>query len=62
MNSPIESVQLVSDGILVRFGDGLITYYPQGFLRDHIGRGSNQVFLDHDPCIDGPGSGDLRVH
>ena len=46
MDRSIESVELVSDGILVRFSDGLLTYFPQDFLRDHIGIGSNQVFLD----------------
>ena len=50
MEKPIESVQIVSDGIVVRFSDGVLTYFPQGFLRDHIGVGSNQVFLDYDPC------------
>lgn len=49
MQRPIESVQIVSDGILVRFSDGVLTYFPQSFLRDHIGVGSNQVFLDYDP-------------
>ncbi len=52
MERPIESVQIVSDGIIVRFSDGVLTYYPQRFLRDHIGHGSNQVFLDHDPSGD----------
>ena len=51
MEKPIESVQIVSDGIVVRFSDGVLTYFPQGFLRDHISVGSNQIFLDHDPCI-----------
>jgi hypothetical protein len=46
---PIESVQIVSDGILVRFSDGTLTYFPQTFLRDNIGVGANQVFLDYDP-------------
>ncbi len=50
MEKQIESVQIVSDGIVVRFSDGVLTYFPQNFLRDHIGVGSNQVFLDHDPC------------
>lgn len=49
MDKPIESVQIVSDGIVVRFSDGLVSYFPQGFLRDSVGVGSNQVFLDHDP-------------
>ena len=49
MERPIESVQIVSDGILVRFSDGVLTYFPQSFLRDHIGEGSNQIFLDYDP-------------
>ncbi len=49
MEKPIKSVQIVSDGIVVRFSDGVLTYYPQNFLRDHIGVGSNQLFLDHDP-------------
>lgn len=51
MEKPIESVQIVSDGILVRFSDGVLTYYPEGFLRQNIGVGSNQVFLDHDPHV-----------
>lgn len=49
MEKPIESVKIVSDGILVRFSDGVLTYFPQGFLREHIGVGSNQIFVDHDP-------------
>lgn len=49
MEKLIESVQIVSDGILVRFSDGVLTYFPQGFLRENIGVGSNQVFLDYDP-------------
>ena len=49
VENPIESVQIVSDGIVVRFSDGVLTYFPQGFLREHIGQGSNQVFLDYDP-------------
>ena len=46
MQRPIESVEMVSDGILVRFSDGLLTYFPHNFLRDNIGVGSNQIFLD----------------
>ena len=46
MERPIESVEIVSDGILVRFADGLLTYFSHNFLRDHIGVGSNQIFLD----------------
>ncbi|MGI4830222.1 MAG: hypothetical protein ACRYFU_18760 [Janthinobacterium lividum] len=46
MERPIQSVEMVSDGILVRFSDGLLTYYPHGFLRDHSGTGSNQIFLE----------------
>ncbi len=49
MERPIQSVQIVSDGIMVRFSDGVLTYFPQGFLREHVGVGSNQVFLDYDP-------------
>ncbi len=49
MEKPIESVQIVSDGIVVRFSDGVLTYFPQGFLRENIGVGSNQIFLDYDP-------------
>lgn len=52
MERPIESVEIVSDGILVRFSDGLLTYFSHDFLRDHIGIGSNQVFLDHNPAPD----------
>lgn len=29
MEKPIESVDILSDGILVRFTDGLLTYFPQ---------------------------------
>ena len=43
---PIESVDIVSDGILVRFSDGVLSYFPHEFLRESIGSGSNQVFLD----------------
>ena len=49
MDRPIESVDIVSDGILVRFSDGLLTYFPHDFLRQNIGIGSNQVFLDRTP-------------
>lgn len=54
MEPPIESVEIVSDGILVRFSDGLLAYFPHEFLRDHIGIGSNQVFVDHNPATDSP--------
>lgn len=60
MQKPIESVQIVSDGIVVRFSDGVLTYFPQGFLRDHIGVGSNQVFVDYDPS-DQPIAGPKRL-
>lgn len=46
MERPIQSVEMVSDGILVRFSDGLLTYYPHSFLRDHSGSGPNQIFLE----------------
>lgn len=49
MEKPIKSVQIVSDGIVVRFSDGVVTYFGQEFLRENIGVGSNQVFLDYDP-------------
>lgn len=49
MEKPIESVKIVSDGIVVRFSDGVLSYFPQNFLREHIGIGSNQLFLDYDP-------------
>ena len=49
MDRPIESVDIVSDGILVRFSDGLLTYFPHDFLRQNIGIGSNQIFFDRTP-------------
>ena len=49
MVKPIKSVEIVSDGIVVRFADGVCSYFPQGFLREHVGVGPNQVFLDYDP-------------
>ena len=49
MEKPIESVNIVSDGIVVRFSDGVLSYFPQNFLREHIGVGSNQRLLDYDP-------------
>lgn len=52
MHRPIESVEIVSDGILVRFSDGQLTYFPHDFLREHIGVGSNQVFLDQSSSHD----------
>ena len=61
MEKQIESVQIVSDGIVVRFSDGVLTYFPQGFLRENIGVGSNQVFLDYDPCDAQHRSEGLRV-
>ena len=62
MERPIESVQIVSDGIVVRFSDGVVTYYPQHFLRDHIDKGPNQIFLDYDPSADRTGgTRDLQI-
>jgi hypothetical protein len=61
VEKPIESVEIVSDGILVRFNDGVLTYFPQNFLRDHIGVGSNQVFLDYDP-FGGPAGRSRTAH
>lgn len=52
MEKPIESVDIVSDGILVRFTDGLLTYFPHDFLRENIGIGSNQVFVDRNPVVE----------
>ena len=52
MEKPIEAVELVSDGILVRFSDGQLTYFSHEFLRSNIGVGSNQVFLDSSPSAD----------
>ena len=52
MEKPIESVDIVSDGIMVRFTDGLLTYFPHDFLRGNIGIGSNQVFLDRNPSAE----------
>lgn len=52
MDRPIESVEIVSDGIVVRFSDGLLSYFPHDFLREHVGTGSNQVFLDHNPSTE----------
>ncbi len=49
MERPIESVDVVSDGILVRFSDGMLTYFSHDFLRSNVGIGSNQVFLDRNP-------------
>ena len=49
MDRPIESVDIVSDGILVRFADGLLSYFSHEFLRGNVGMGSNQVFLDRNP-------------
>jgi len=57
VQKPIQSVKIVSDGILVRFSDGVLTYFPQGFLRENIGVGSNQIFLDYDPCAASTGNG-----
>lgn len=52
MEKLIESVQIVSDGIIVRFSDGVLTYFPQGFLRENVGVGSNQIFVDHEQSFD----------
>ena len=52
MERPITSVELVSDGILVRFSDGMLTYFSHEFLRGNIGVGSNQVFLDAGSAAD----------
>ena len=52
MERPIMSVEMVSDGILVRFSDGMLTYFSHDFLRDHVGVGSNQVFLDTGSAAD----------
>ncbi len=61
MAKPIESVQIVSDGIVVRFSDGVLTYFPGGFLREHIGVGSNQVLLDYDPFDGGDAGSRSRI-
>ena len=52
MERPIETVEIVSDGILVRFSDGVLTYFPHEFLRRFIGTGSNQVFVDRSSSAD----------
>ena len=52
MERPIEAVDIVSDGILVRFSDGQLTYFPHEFLRQNTGIGSNQIFLDSSPSHD----------
>ena len=63
MQKPIESVQIVSDGIVVRFSDGVLTYFPQNFLREHMGLGSNQIFLDYDPFATELATGkDIHLH
>ncbi len=52
MSECVESVVVVSDGILVRFGNGVNCYYPASFLLEHLDAGPNQVFLDYDPSGD----------
>jgi hypothetical protein len=46
---PIESIDMVSDGIIVAFSQGHSCYFSAAFLKEHIGRDGNQVFLNHDP-------------
>ena len=49
MNQPITSVLTVSDGLVVSFRDGYRGYFSAEFLLEHLGSGSNQMFLDYDP-------------
>jgi hypothetical protein len=49
MNSSIEAIEAVSDGILVEFQGGVRCYFSAEFLLDNINRGSNRVFLEYDP-------------
>ena len=45
----IEDVDVVSDGIIVRFSAGLSCYFPADFLLRNAGSETNQIFLDYDP-------------
>lgn len=49
MDRPIVSVTTVSDGVIVAFRDGYQGYFSSEFLLEHLGLGSNQMFLDYDP-------------
>jgi hypothetical protein len=49
MEQPIVSVSTVSDGLIVAFRDGYQGYFSAEFLLEHLGCGSNQMFLDYDP-------------
>ncbi len=51
----ISSVTLVSDGILVGFRNGMKCYFATAFLKEHIGLGSNQIFVNQDPSSMQPG-------
>ncbi len=49
MDQPILSVSTVSDGLIVAFRNGERGYFSAEFLLEHLGLGSNQMFLDYDP-------------
>ena len=49
MNSPILSIDPVSDGILVQFAGGLHCFYSADFLLANAKHPANCVFLDYDP-------------
>ena len=47
----LEDVFLVSDGILVQFGDGTSCYFSASFLLEHACDRSNQIFMNSDPSV-----------
>ncbi|HEY0758390.1 MAG TPA: hypothetical protein VGD59_03940 [Acidisarcina sp.] len=49
MPTSIKSVEVVSDGIVIEFGDGRSGYFSGGFLHTHRGIDSNLEFLPYDP-------------
>ncbi len=49
MRQPVQSVKIVSDGIVIEFADGTAAYFGAEFLAEHIGQGSNHIFLSYDP-------------
>ena len=49
MSNIIQSIDTVSDGIVVEFQGGVSCYYLADFLLAHAASGANRVFLDYDP-------------
>ncbi len=56
MSDIIQSIDTVSDGIVVEFQGGVSCYYSADFLLAHTASATNRVFLDYDPTPRVPSS------